>query len=115
MVLIEEFLKIHDETLGFYYARIYYAGFFKIVFSKYLEKKFGSAMPINPKIIELINKKETNLVIKVLSLIRAKKEEFLEKITPIRTDSDGRLYYVKSQYEDLKKEFEKMEIEAEVI
>lgn len=115
MDLIEEFLKNHDDMLGFSYDRIYYAGFFKIVFSKYLEKKSASALPINKKIIELINKKDSSLITKVLYFIRAKKEELLEKSTPIRTDSHGRLYYVKSQYEDLKKDFDKMEIDAEEI
>jgi hypothetical protein len=115
MDLIEEFIKNQGDTLGFSYESIYYAGFFKIVFSKYLEKKSASAIPINQKIIELINKKDSSLVTKALSFIRALTKELLEKITPTHTDSYGRLSYVKSQYEDLKKEFDKMEIEVEEI
>jgi len=111
MDFIEEFLKSHDDTLEFSYARIYYARFFKIVFSKYLEKKSASVLPINKKIIEFINKKDSSLITKVLSFISALTEKLLKK----STDYHGRLSDVKSQYEYLKKEFEKMEIEAEDI
>jgi hypothetical protein len=115
--LIEDFLKSYNSTFGFSRDVMYYLGFFKIVFSKYLAKKYAHAsILINKKIMELIGKEDTSILIKVLYFIGLK---FREKIPsdPIRDDTDyhERLFYDKSQYEMLKNYFDEMEISVEDI
>ena len=115
--LIEDFLKSYNSTFGFSRDVMYYLGFFKIVFSKYIDKKYAhTSIPINKKIMELIGKEDTSILIKVLYFIGSKFRE-KEPNVPIHDDTNyhERLFYDKSQYEMLKNYFDEMEISVEDI
>ncbi len=87
--LIEEFLK-NDDSL-------FVSGTFKIVFSKYLEKKHPyTSISINKKIMELINKQDTRILNKVFYFISSK-------------------FHQNTDYEMLKNYFHDMEISVEEI
>jgi hypothetical protein len=95
--LIEDFLKSDDSLFVSSRDVMYYLRIFKIVFSKYLEKKHAhTSIPINKKIMELINKEDTRILNKVLNFISSK----------FRQNTD---------YEMLKNYFDDMEISVEQI
>jgi hypothetical protein len=95
--LIEDFLKSDDSLFVSSRDVMYYLRIFKIVFSKYLEKKHAhTSIPINKKIMELINKEDTRILNKVLNFISSK----------FRQNTD---------YEMLRNYFDDMEISVEQI
>jgi len=95
--LIEDFLKSDDSLFVSSRDVMYYLRIFKIIFSKYLEKKHAhTSIPINKKIMELINKQDTRTLNQVLYFIRSK----------FRQNTD---------YEMLKNYFDDMEISVEEI
>ena len=109
--LIEDFLKSDESQFVSSRDVMCYLGCFQIVFSKYLENK-QAHIPINKKIMELISKEDTRILIKVLYFIRAK---FHEKtsIVPIHDVTNYHVSY--SQYEMLKDYFAKLEVSVEDI
>jgi hypothetical protein len=113
--LIEEFLKSDESQFVFSRDMMYYLKLFKIVFSKYLEKK-QAHIPINKKIMELISKEDTRILIKVLHFIRSKcREKTHSAIIPIHDVTDYHERFSYSQYEMLKDYFAKLEVSVEEI
>ncbi|MEN8220183.1 MAG: AIPR family protein, partial [Pseudomonadota bacterium] len=54
---------------------IYVLALFKVIFSKYIDKKYTHAPPINKKVKELIEKGETTILLKVFQFIQVKVSE----------------------------------------
>lgn len=87
---------------------IYYLVFFKIIFSKYLEKtKVNHIPPTNKEVIKLFNSGDTVILVKILYLIRSNLHE--KELT------NTTKYDVYSIDEMLKEHFEKVEINVKDI
>ncbi|OAD23168.1 abortive infection phage resistance protein [Candidatus Thiomargarita nelsonii] len=92
---------------------IYVLALFKVIFSKYIEKKYTHVPPINKKVKELIEKGETTILLKVFQFIQFKMTEFIE-VSENQEVSEN-FMISKSHYETMKEHFAKMEVSIEDI
>lgn len=90
---------------------------FKIVFTKYSAKKYGTNIPTTNKIIELFTTNQISDLGNIIIFIRQKIEEYFENIDDEQEKAKNMYKYITSlsYYERLQEMFESMELNLEEI
>jgi phosphotransferase system IIB component len=89
---------------------IYVLALFKVIFSKYIEKKYTHVPPINKKVKELVEKGETTILLKVFQFIQVKVTELSEN-----QEVSENFMISKSHYDTMKEHFAKMDVSIDDI
>jgi hypothetical protein len=89
---------------------IYILALFKVVFSKYVEKKYTHVPPLSKKVKELIEKGESTILLKVFQFVQVKVNEFIEV-----SENQEEFMISEIHYDQMKEHFAKMEMSIEDI